>query len=53
MGGHVLVIVWYGYLNSKYYLVIQNNYGERFCDDGLIKIELGRVGIENVAQFKE
>ncbi len=48
-GGHAVVIVGYGYENSKYYWLIQNSWGETFCDKGFAKIEFGQIGIERVA----
>ena len=47
-GGHAVVIVGYGYQNSKYYWIIQNSWGESFCDNGFAKIEFGQINIENV-----
>ena len=49
VGGHIVSIVGYGYLNGKYYWLIQNSWGKNWCDNGFIKIEFGQVGIENVA----
>lgn len=43
---HAVVIVGYGYDQSKYYWLIQNSWGEDFCDNGLVKIEFGQVGVE-------
>ena len=48
-GGHAVVIVGYGYQNSKYYWIIQNSWGENFCDNGFAKIEFGEITIENIA----
>jgi len=48
-GGHAVVIVGYGYQNSKYYWIIQNSWGENFCDNGFAKIEFGQINIENIA----
>ena len=36
---HAVVIVGYGHEDSKYYWIIQNSFGEDFCDGGLAKIE--------------
>ena len=47
--GHAMVIVGYGYEQSKYYWLIQNSWGDQYCDNGLIKIEFGQIGIERVA----
>ena len=49
--GHALVIVGYGYEQSKYYWLAQNSWGETFCDGGLLKVEFGQIGIERVAFF--
>ena len=46
---HAVVIVGYGYQDSKFYWLIQNSLGEDFCDKGFAKIEFGEVNIENVA----
>ena len=48
MGGHAVVIVGYGYENSKYYWLIQNSWGENFCNGGFAKIEFAEIGIEDV-----
>ena len=48
-GGHAIVIVGYGYLNSKYYWLIQNSWGEYACDHGFVKVEFGQIGVEQVA----
>ena len=48
-GGHAVVIVGYGYQDSKYYWIIQNSWGEYFCDNGFAKIEFGEINIEKVA----
>ena len=47
-GGHAVVIVGYGYENSKYYWLIQNSWGTNFCGDGFLKVEFGEIGIEKV-----
>ena len=47
--GHALVIVGYGYEQSKYYWLVQNSWGEDFCDGGLVKIEFGQVGVERAS----
>ena len=49
LGGHAIVIVGYGYLNSKYYWLIQNSWGDEVCDNGFIKVEFGQIGVEGVA----
>ena len=43
-----VVIVGFGYINSKYYWLIQNSLGSDFCDNGFLKIEFGEIGIENI-----
>ena len=48
-GNHAVVIVGYGYQYSKFYWLIQNSWGEDFCDNGFAKIEFGEINIENVA----
>ena len=48
-GAHAVVIVGYGYQDSKYYWIIQNSWGEDFCDNGFAKIEFGQINIENIA----
>ena len=49
LGGHAITIVGYGYLNSKYYSLVQNSWGEYVCDNGFLKIEFGQIGVEEVA----
>ena len=49
LGGHAVVIVGYGYENSKYYWIIQNSWGKNFCDNGFAKVEFAEISIENVA----
>ena len=48
-GGHAVVIVGYGFMNNKFYWLIQNSWGPESCDEGFVKIEFGQVGIENIA----
>ena len=48
-GGHAVVIVGYGYLNGKFYWLIQNSWGENACDKGFVKIEFGQINVETVA----
>ena len=48
-GGHAVTIVGYGFLNGKYYWLIQNSWGESACDNGFIKIEFGQINVESVA----
>ena len=42
---HMVTIIGYGLLKNKYYWLVQNSYGESWCDNGFIKMEFG--------QFKE
>ena len=49
MGGHAVVIVGYGFLNNKFYWLIQNSWGEDVCDHGFVKVEFGQIGVESVA----
>ena len=48
-GGHAVVIVGYGYEDSKYYWIVQNSWGTSFCDNGFAKVEFAEISIENVA----
>ena len=50
-GYHMVVIVGYGYINNKYYWIVQNSWGKAFCDGGLVKIEFGQTGIEQEISF--
>ena len=49
--GHAMVIVGYGFLEdkNKFYWLIQNSWGLESCDNGLVKIEFGKTGVEQVA----
>ena len=49
LGGHAVVIVGYGYMNSKYYWLIQNSWGEYACDNGFVKVEFGQIGVEQIS----
>ena len=49
ISGHAVVIVGYGNEGSKYYWIIQNSWGENYCDGGFAKIEFNEINIENVA----
>ena len=49
LGGHAVVIVGYGFLNNKFYWLIQNSWGEAVCDHGFVKVEFGQIGVESVA----
>ena len=48
-GGHAVVIVGFGYMNSKYYWLIQNSWGEEACDNGFVKVEFGQIGVEQIS----
>ena len=48
-GGHAISLVGYGFLNDKYYWLIQNSWGDAWCKDGFGKIEFGQVGIGDIA----
>ena len=41
-GGHAISIVGYGILNNKIYWLVQNSWGEDWCDNGFIKMEIGQ-----------
>ena len=49
--GHAMVIVGYGFLEdkNKFYWLIQNSWGEDSCDNGFLKIEFGKAGVEQVS----
>ena len=49
VGSHAVVIVGYGQENDKFYWIIQNSWGEGFCDNGFAKIEFAELGIERVS----
>ena len=49
VGGHGVTIVGYGLKDNRYYWLVQNSWGENFCDKGFIKIEFGQIGIEKVS----
>ena len=49
LGGHAVAVVGYGYMNSKYYWLLQNSWGEYACDNGFVKVEFGQIGVEQVA----
>ena len=48
LGAHAIVIVGYGYQDSKYYWLIQNSWGEEFCNGGFAKIEFAQVFVEDI-----
>jgi len=43
IGGHDVVIVGYGNLNSKYYFLVQNSWGKDFCNNGFVKMEINQI----------
>ena len=51
-GYHAVVITGYGKIGTKYYWLIQNSWGEAFCDNSFTKIEFGQIGIERVSFFE-
>ena len=48
-GGHAVTIVGYGFINNKFYWLIQNSWGENTCDNGFVKVEFGQIGVEKIA----
>ena len=49
LGYHSIAIVGYGFLNDKYYWLMQNSWGADACDNGFIKVEFGQIGAEQIA----
>ena len=49
-GGHAIIITGYGLLNNKFYWLVQNSWGENWCDSGFIKMEIGQF---NSISFSE
>ena len=47
--GHALVIVGYNFTEDKYYWIVENSYGEEFCDHGYFYIEFGQAGVGSVS----
>lgn len=45
LGGHAIVIVGYNFTDDKYYWILQNSWGEEFCDHGLFYMEFGQAGV--------
>ena len=41
-GGHAVTIVGYGLLKNKFYWLIQNSWGEHWCNNGFIRMEIGQ-----------
>ena len=48
-GGHAVTIVGYGLEGDRYYWLVQNSWGNGYCDNGFIKVEFGQIGIEQVS----
>ena len=40
-GAHAITIVGYGILKNKIYWLLQNSWGDNWCDNGFIKMEIG------------
>jgi hypothetical protein len=49
IGSHAIVIVGYGFEDSRFYWIIQNSWGTSFCGNGLAKVEFGEIGIEKIS----
>ena len=49
LGGHAVVIVGYGFMDNKFYWLIQNSWGEYACDHGFVKVEFGQIGVEQIS----
>jgi hypothetical protein len=41
-GTQFVTIIGYGLLNNKFYWLIQNSFGENWCDHGFMKMEIGQ-----------
>ena len=48
VGGHAVVLVGYGKSDDKYYWLLQNSWGEEFCDNGFFRVEMGQIGVEGM-----
>ena len=48
-GGHAVTIVGYGLEGDRYYWIVQNSWGEEYCNKGFVKVEFGQIGIEQVS----
>ena len=48
VGGHALNLVGYGFLNNKYYWLLQNSWGPKLCK-GIVKVEFGQAGVGSIA----
>ena len=49
LSGHAIIIMGYGFLDDKFYWLIQNTWGEDSCGNGFLKIEFGQVDIGSVS----
>lgn len=49
IGKHAVSIVGFGKTGYNYYWIVQNSYGDDFCDNGFIKINFGEIGIETAS----
>ena len=48
-GGHIMALVGYGFMENKFYWLIQNSWSDKYCDKGFVKIEFGQVNVEKVS----
>ena len=48
-GGHAMALVGYGFMENKFYWLIQNSWSDNYCDKGFVKIEFGQVHVEQVS----
>lgn len=48
-GSHAVVIVGYGFEDSKFFWIIQNSWGVDFCDKGFLRVEFAQISIERIA----
>ena len=49
LGGHAMTLVGYGFMENKFYWLIQNSWSDKYCDKGFVKIEFGQVHVEQVS----
>ena len=49
-GGHAITIVGYGLFKDKFYWLIQNSWGDQWCDHGFIKMEIGQLTLVGFAE---
>ena len=47
-GDHALTLVGYGFLDNKYYWLLQNSWGTEKCQ-GFLKVEFGTAGVGSIA----